>query len=164
MAYNNRWGAGNGNYGNQGGRQRNYNNGYQSNSRWGAGYGNAGGQARNQQVFKSSGFSVKIKEDGAVICSGWKKTRQGLVKLYARPSKGTHESKSEKSGKRWLNLFVTITNTGTAQVLKTSGMYDVAAKKLHIKEFGWIGTLNGSGHTRSGKMAYGYLGRNVRRR
>lgn len=125
------------------------------------GYSNNNNNA-NKPQFKKSGFKVQIKEDGAPICFGWKKTKGGMIKLYARPSKGTH-AKTSKSGKTWLNLFVTITNETTAQVTNTSGLYCKETQRLFIGAFGWVGSTKGAGKTASGKMSYGYLGKFTRK-
>ncbi|MGC3977855.1 MAG: hypothetical protein QM751_06215 [Paludibacteraceae bacterium] len=60
-----------------------------------------------------------------------------MISLYARPYKGSKISES-KSGKRWINLFVTLTNKTNGTITKTSGLYDFDRKRLYIKDFNLI--------------------------
>jgi hypothetical protein len=108
-------------------------------------YGNTGMRSYqgDQTARKRSGAKIKII-DGNPFVSAWRKNAKGFYALYARPYKGTKDI-SSKSGKNWLNLFVTITNRTTMQKQNCSGMYDVDRKRLYIKEFNQIVTLNGRG-------------------
>ena len=60
-----------------------------------------------------------------------------MVKLYARPYKGTKIITS-KSGKRWANLFVTLTNTNTLVKTNMSGLLNLDNKKLYISEMNLV--------------------------
>jgi len=119
---------------------------YNNNGNWGNG---SSGQ-RNNQSRKRSGAKIKMIEGNPFI-SAWRKNKQGFYVLYARPYKGTKDIQS-KSGKNWLNLFVTIVNRTTMQETKCSGMYDVDRRRLYIKEFNLIVSTNG---------AKGYFGRHL---
>jgi len=106
---------------------------------------------------KKSGYSVMIK-DGAPICSGWRKTRMGIQKLYARPWSKSREIVS-KSKKRWVNLFVTLTTD--VGIINTSGMYNMDNQKLYIKDLNLVGSPKGGGQTSSGKFSAGYFGKHM---
>jgi len=121
---------------------------------WNQGNNNNNNQG---QKAKKSGYSVMVKE-GSPICSGWRKTKMGIQKLYARPYKNTQEVTSD-SGKRWMNLFVTLTSD--FGVIQTSGMYNMDNQKLYIKDHNLIGSPNGGGQTASGKYSKGYFGRHL---
>lgn len=84
---------------------------------------------------KHSGSRLTMMDTKTPIISGWKASKSnGLTALYARPYKGSKVSES-KTGKTWINLFVTLTNKRTNQVTKTSGMFCFETKKLYIKDF-----------------------------
>lgn len=117
------------------GNSYSYNRGY-SNSNYGRAPYNSY-QNRPAQPRKKSGCTLRIMSDGSPILSGWKAGRTGMLSLYARPYKGTKKIVS-KSGKEWLNLFVTITNRNTMQVQKTSGLFNKQNGKLYIKELNLI--------------------------
>jgi len=98
---------------------------------------------------------AKFKEiEGAHIVSAWKKDRSGFWTLYARPYSKSRIIES-KNGKEWINLFVTMTNNTTKQVVKTSGLLDLNRKRLYLKDFNMIVTKNGDG---------GYWGRHLGKR
>ena len=93
---------------------------------------------------KHSGASFKTVENG-VIVSAWNASREkGLIKVYARPYSKTKVTES-KSGKRWANLFVTITFLKTGQIINTSSLLDIDGKRLYVKELGMIATKAGRG-------------------
>lgn len=120
-----------------------------------------GNNQNQQQQYKKTGFKVtQVVNNGVTtfIGSGWKKTRNGLLSIYARPYKKTKVSISHK-GHRHHNLFVEITNTTTGQVQKHSGMFNETTKYLIIEKIGWLCTPNGSGVTRSGKRVTGTITR-----
>jgi hypothetical protein len=100
--------------------ERNYERGYQ-----------------NDRPKKHSGCSIKQNEDGTYCVSGWKLADGCMVKLYARPYKGTKITTS-KSGKRWANLFVTLTNTNTLVKTNMSGLLNLDNKKLYISEMNLV--------------------------
>ena len=115
--------------------------------------------------FKKSGFTVKMMDSEGwstkvPVCSGWRKTKFGLQKIYARVYKKSKRSKSD-NGIEWINLFVTISVDGQAPY-NTSGMFRMDKKQLYIKELNLIGSTNGSGKTRSGKTSRGYFGRHIK--
>lgn len=140
MAYNNRGGY-------TSGYNRN-NQGYNGRQSFGGGY-NQG--YNNQQPKKKSGYKVKFI-DGKPFISAWKKAGRGAILVaYARPYKNTKEKVSEQ-GKTWFNLFVTITNSQTAVVTKTSGMFCKEDKRLYIKDLNLIGSTAGRG---------GYFGKHI---
>lgn len=121
------------------------------------GFGNNyNGQYQNRPMFKKSSYKCKQLADGAYVCSGFLKNKAGLWKLYARPYKGTNESTS-KNGNKFLNLFVTLTNTTTFEERKTSGLLNLTNKKLIMKDLNLLGTPNGGGQTRSGKNVQGSI-------
>ena len=127
------------------GNAMSYNNNYQNRGyNRGGGYGSGSYRNRgyqsggNRQSKKHSGCQLKTMEDGAPVISGWNYSRRGgMVHLYARPYKGTKKSTS-KSGKSWMNLFVTITNTSTKVQSNYSGLFDVDSKKMYIKDLNMI--------------------------
>lgn len=118
---NNNGGSSNRNYG---GYSRPYNNAYPA-------------QQAQQRPKKHSGCSIKQNEDGTYCVSGWKLADGCMVKLYARPYKGTKVITS-KSGKRWANLFVTLTNTNTLVKTNMSGLLNLDNKKLYIAELNLV--------------------------
>lgn len=85
-----------------------------------------------QQPRKRSGCKIRKVENG-VIVSGWRVSRGQMFSLYARPFKGTKVIES-KTGKKWANLFVTITNKTTLHVTNTSGLFDMQRERLYIKD------------------------------
>lgn len=137
---------------------RNYGNRYsQSGNNYGNNYGNRYSQSGNnyrnnyqRQPKKRSGAKFQSME-GAPIINAWRVSRRQMWVLYARPYKNTKTVES-KNGKDWVNLFVTITNRDTMQVINTSGMYDINAKRLYIKEHNLIVTNKGRG---------GYFGKHL---
>jgi hypothetical protein len=121
-------------------RNRNFN----SNAYRGSSYGQHSaaraydrGYSNNQRPKKHSGCSVKQNEDGSYCVSGWKLAGGDMVKLYARPYKGTKVTTS-KNGKRWANLFVTLTNTNTLVQSNYSGLFNLDNKKLYISELNLV--------------------------
>lgn len=109
-----------------------YNRSYQ-NSR----YNNMRSYRGAQQPRKRSGARITFKDETTPIISAWKKDRFGFHVLYARPYSKTKRTKS-KSEKRWLNLFVTITNRSTMQETKCSGMFDLDRQRLYISDLNLI--------------------------
>ena len=91
----------------------------------------------NERPKKHSGCSIKQNEDGTYCVSGWKLADGCMIKLYARPYKGTKVTTS-KSGKRWANLFVTLTNTNTLVKTNMSGLLNLDNKKLYIGEMNLV--------------------------
>lgn len=106
--------------------QRNYYNGNRQNYAY-----------SQQRPRKKSGCRLILKDKDTPIISAWKSQKNGLLSLYARPYKGTRLSVS-KSGKEWLNLFVTITNKQTQQITKCSGLFDLQRQRLYLPEFNLI--------------------------
>lgn len=101
-------------------------------------YNNYSAPSNNyQRPKKHSGCGSKSLPDGGVVIFGWRLAGRDMIKLYARPYKGTKVSTS-KSGKRWANLFVTLTNQRTMQTIKTSGLYNLDSGKLYISELNLI--------------------------
>jgi|GEM_PF-2634524 len=109
----------------------------------------------NQNKPKGSGYEFKMTDDGLPICWGWRKTRNGVQSMYARPYDKTqwHES---KQGNEFANLFVTLKIDGMP-IIKTSGLFNKTTKKLVIDEYSLLGTPNGGGQTKSGKYSKGSL-------
>lgn len=106
-----------------------------------------GGNNPNQIRKRSGATFGVIKEGdnkGKPYVSAWKKNKKGFYVLFARPYKKTRQTESS-NGKRWQNLFVTITNRDTMQTVNTSGMYDVDAKRLYIKDYNQIVSRGGKG-------------------
>lgn len=101
------------------------------------------------QVRKRSGASFGILSkgtyEGKPYVSAWKKNKMGFYVLYARPYEGTKIKENKDGSKRWMNLFVTIANRDTMQTVNTSGMYDVDAKRLYIKDYNQIVSRGGKG-------------------
>jgi hypothetical protein len=130
MAYNNR------NFSYQGGSAP-----YRNAAPYNPNYGFQRGGYQPQQVYnaprKHTGCSKKIMPDGAVILSGWKKSKSGYVKMYARPYSKS-KVRTSKTGKEWMNVFVTLTNVSTMQVTKTSGLLDMSNHKLYISELNLV--------------------------
>lgn len=115
---------------------------------------------------KKSSFESKYLNEGDnkgfPICWGFKKAGRGngVIKLYARPYSKTKWHKA-KQGKAMThcNLFVTLTNSTTGMVQKTSGLFCKETGKLVISELGLVGSPEGRGVTASGKTAKGYFGK-----
>lgn len=114
----------------------NYNYKY-GNSQYGFNGGYSRGNYQSNRPRKKSGCRLIMKDKDTPIISAWKSQKNGLLALYARPYKGTKLSVS-KSGKEWLNLFVTITNRQTHQVTKCSGLFDLQRQRLYLPEFNLI--------------------------
>lgn len=112
------------------------------------------------ETFKKSGFEVKYltdgKNKGLPICWGWRKTRLGIQKLYARPYKKTKVWKGA-SGKTHVSLFVTLTSD--AGETRTTGFFCKETGKLSLKSMGLVGSTNGGGKTAGGKMSKGFFGK-----
>lgn len=134
------------------GYNRGYRGGYGGSYSRGVSYN--GGGYRSGSVRKRSGCRV-VERDGKVFVSAWRKNSKGFYSLYARPYSKTKEVQSGR-GTTWLNLFVTIVNRDTMQVVKTSGMYDVEKQRLYIKEFNLIASARGG--------VGGYFGRHLGKR
>lgn len=105
-------------------------------------------QNRKIEQVKHSGAKWKEAVNGKIVkpvMYGWNysKTR-GMITFIASPYKKTKRVKSA-NGKEWENWFVKIFNKRTLQELKTSGLYDVANRRLIISDLGMIATLKGSG-------------------
>lgn len=98
----------------------------------------------NRKLVKKSGAKFKQMEDGAMIVSGWFVRRGVLFKVYCRPYKNTKSSES-KTGKTWVNLFCTITNTSNFQSTDCSALLDVGSKRCMIKAYNLILTTRGKG-------------------
>lgn len=139
-------GGGNGNWNNR----RNSYGGGNSRGNWGA-----------APPPKKSGYSVTMKDDkdlGKVpVCSGWRKTRFGLQRLYARPYKNSKTWKGAK-GDEHMNLFVTLTTDGMPEI-KTVGTFHFKTNTITIDSQNLVGSPNGGGRTRSGRNVRGYFGR-----
>ena len=105
----------------------------------------------NQAPKKKSGASFKNVEGGAIIVSAWRVSNRQLITLYARPYSKTQIIES-KNGKKWANLFVTITNKTAMTSTNTSALLDIDKKRLYLKEFNMIVTNGGRG---------GYFGRHM---
>jgi len=140
----------------------NYNRGYNNNRSYGNSYNNNGYNRSYRFSYsnnyrrtprKKSGCKIQMI-DGNPIVSAWKVSKGQLITLYARPYKGTKERES-KSGKNWMNLFVTILNKTTMQETKTSGMFDLDRKRLILSDFNLICSTNGQG---------GYFGKHISKR
>ena len=123
------------------GRYRNVNRsayrsaGYAQNSRensYDRGY-----SSRNNRPPKHSGCSSRMLDDGSIILWGWRLVDGAMVKMYARPYKKS-QLRTSKTGKDWVNLFVTLTNTKTMQVTKTGGLVNMANHKLYINELNLV--------------------------
>lgn len=133
------------------GRYAPYNNNYQNNNK--PNYGSA------KPIFKKSGFGFKAvdrKGLSTFVCWGWKKNRNGIIKIYAQPYSKTKKVKS-KANNVFHNLMVKVTNTSTGQQNIVSGMFNETTRKLTIPELGWVGSPNGGGQTASGKLSKGTL-------
>lgn len=118
------------------------NNNFYNRPRYGSGGGYSRGfqgnyQQPQRQMKKRSGCRYTTGTDGAPIISAWRKNNKGMYSLYARPYKGS-KTITSKSGKEWINLFVTIVNKDTMQEIKTSGLLNLQNKKLYLKEFNLI--------------------------
>jgi len=114
---------------------------------------NQGGyQQQQKRVVKHSGCRLKQVEGGAYVVYGWKLSNGDMINMYARPYKGTKISTS-KSGKRWANLFVTLTNTKTMVKTNCSGLFNLDTKKLYISDFNLIANPQASNG--------GYFGKHI---
>lgn len=115
------------------------------------GYAPAPYSANHQQPKKRSGAKFTKCEGGIVVVSAWKVSKGQMITMYARPYAKTKVTES-KSGTKWANLFVTITNKTTMQITNCSGLLDVAGNRLYISDFNLIATKGGKG---------GYFGRHL---
>lgn len=116
---------------------------------------------QGNEPFKKSGYEFRmVKNDGEKdplpICWGWRKTRFGIQKMYAKPYKKT-KIVTTQTGNQQINLFVILTSD--AGIIKTSGMFNMTTKKLSILELGLVGSPNGQGRTASGKLSKGFFGK-----
>ncbi|WP_321426719.1 hypothetical protein [uncultured Bacteroides sp.] len=153
MAYQNNYsynqGGFNRGFGNNYQRRPNYNNGQMRDN----GYQNSYNANNRGPAKKKSGATFKRCEDGTIVVSAWFVKARQLFSVYARPYKGTKEITS-KSGKVWLNYFVTMTNKTTMQESKTSALFDAQGSRLYIKDFNIIATKGGRG---------GYCGTHIKK-
>lgn len=104
---------------------------------------------------KRSSWNTKQVENGKVVGYGFIAMKGDFLQVYARPYKGTHETKS-KSGRVWMNYFVTIRHKNMTTT-KTSGLFEPSTGKCLIKEFGLLCTRNGGGRTRNGRNVTGAI-------
>lgn len=111
-----------------------YKNNYSSGS-YPRQYSNYSGYNRPKPK-KRSGCGMRKTENGVLIW-GWRLSKGQMFSLYARPYKGT-KIRESKSGKKWANLFVTITNKSTGVITNTSGLYDLNRERLYIKSLNQI--------------------------
>jgi hypothetical protein len=118
---------------------------------------NSNNSNNNKEQFKKSGYEVK-RVDDVTVCFGWRKTKLGIQRMYARPYDKTTEHES-KTGRKWLNYFVTIVNASVPIIYKGSALFEPATNKLLIKELGLCGTTVGGGKTKNGHMSKGYFGK-----
>lgn len=133
MAYNNNnrgnWNNNNGGYNggyNNGGYNNNGNRGYYNNQN----YNN------NQRPKKHSGATFKNDKNGNPIVIGWNYSKTlGMRSFICSPYKGTKRVTSQ-SGQEWENWFVKCTVGG--QVMRYSGMFNLATKKVIIKDLGMV--------------------------
>ena len=135
------------------GQNRGYRNYQRRNSGRTQDYSPYGWESPKQMPKKHSGCKFVMCEDGTMIVSAWCVKGRQLLSIYARPYKGTKKIES-KSGKIWLNYFVTIVNKTTLQETKTSALFDQASKRLYIKDFNMICTTGGQG---------GYCGTHIKK-
>jgi hypothetical protein len=126
---------------------------------------NRGNNNQQKEQFKKSSFEFKMVEvdgskDKMPLCWGFKKAGKGngIIKLYARPYAKSKLTESG-NGNVFCNLFVTLTNSTTGQVTKTSGLFNMTTKKLVITELGLVGSTNGRGKSAGGKTLKGYFGK-----
>lgn len=86
---------------------------------------------------KHSGAKFGNDKNGKPYVSGWNYSRRnGLVSFLAVPYNGTSEHQS-KSGKTWLNVMVKV-NPSMSKPFITSGLMDMASKKVIINELGIV--------------------------
>jgi hypothetical protein len=71
------------------------------------------------------------------IIFGWMYKGGAIISLYATEYAKSKETKSE-AGKRWVNLFVRLTNKTTMRVEKMSGLLNLDNGKLYIKDLNLI--------------------------
>lgn len=85
------------------------------------------------------------KDTGKPFVSAWKKDSGGYHTLFAYPYKKSEKSIS-KSGKTWVSMFVTITNKRDMTQVRYSGMLDLNAKRLYIRDLNMIVTNTNGGY------------------
>ena len=71
------------------------------------------------------------------IIFGWMYKNGAIISLYATEYEKSHE-KVSKTGKKWVNLFVRLTNKTTMHVEKMSGLMNLENHKLYIKDLNLI--------------------------
>lgn len=109
--------------------------------------GGGRGYAKNDRPYKKhSGFARKsgLTSEGKeyVVYHGWNYSRQsGLISVFIHPYKGSHESKSKKSGNTYVNMLCEVT-VGKQQPYLTSALYCVETRKVTIPKMGWVGNYN----------------------
>ena len=110
----------------------NYNRGYNNNYRNNNNY-----KQRTQKKHSGASFGYAHGDQEKPYIRGWKfDRRNGLRSFIASPYKGTKRIRS-KSGREWENWVVKITLSNGQQILK-SGLYDVANRKVIIKDLGFV--------------------------
>jgi hypothetical protein len=142
----------------------NYNNNYNNHNNGNYNNRNNGNNNNQRPQYKKSGFQMKASTnddyEGMMIGYGWRKTKDGIQKIYAVPfnsKNGGSRIKEGKNGDRYCSVFVTLT-TDTNQH-KCYGLMNLTKKTVWVNDFGLLGTCNGGGQTKSGKFSKGFFGR-----
>jgi hypothetical protein len=120
---------------------------------------NFNNQSQNQQ-YKKSGMTLHkfTEKHGYPIISAWRKTKNGIMSIYARPYVKSKWWKGEKSGKTSCNLMVTV-RVANEKTFNTTGFYQKESGKLTLPDLGLVASPNGYGRTRNGKTVKGFFGR-----
>ncbi len=93
---------------------------------------------KEEDYKKRSGCRIVMKDKNTPILFGWRKKYKGaFFTFYARPYEKSKITTS-KTGKTWINLFVTITNRNTFEVVKTSGLFCFETQRMYLKELNII--------------------------
>lgn len=114
---------------------------YNSNNGGNQGYTyNRGGNTNynNQQPKKHSGCKTgtisKGEMQGETYVQGWNASKRfGMRTFLAVPYSKSKPVISEKSGRKWLNVMVKVSQQGTKDFI-VGGMMDMATRKVYISE------------------------------
>jgi hypothetical protein len=117
---------------------------------WGFQQGNGYPSAPRRNSYRDNYKAAYKKHSGAkfregesngkpwAIVYGWNYSKErGMISFIASPYSKT-KVVTGKSGRKWANWFVKITHHRTMQITKTSGLFDIGARKLHVPDFGMI--------------------------
>jgi hypothetical protein len=97
------------------------------------------GMGYQARPVKHSGAGMKPTDDGRIVVWGWNYSKKrGMVKVYARPYKGTGKTKISKTGKEYWCLMATVLFRETGAELHEPVLADVQTGKFVYRSLGMV--------------------------